>query len=289
MLPFMTPEALLQTINARHGTAFALGGRFAAGEQGAFAIVDPEGKRFVLKWRSAAPVAPFLPAREMTERLYARGYPLPRYTCDGSVDGQSYAIQQMLPGVPMGRLESRYISRLLELNDLQACIAPSSVRGWREMLVLSVLRGFDEYCVIASLRDYSSSTADLLAHVQALVTANADVILPTNDIVHFDFNLSNILVEDGQISGVVDWDAPCAGDRSFDLATLLFYADDGPELRATLAQHVLDRSSREALQLYLAHMIVRQLDWSIRHHERAVVEHWLGVSQLIARELLDFR
>ena len=157
------------------------------------------------------------------------------------------------------------------------------------MLVLSVLRGFDEYCVIASLRDYSTTTAELLARLQALVTANADVALPTNDIVHFDFTAANILVVNGEISGVIDWDAPCAGDRAFDLATLLFYAGDQPELRAMLVRYYVERASWDTLRLYLAHMIVRQLDWSIRYHERAVVEHWLGVSQLIARELLDFR
>jgi len=52
---------------------------------------------------------------------------------------------------------------------------------------------------------------------------------------------------------------------------------------------VLERSSREALRLYLAHLIVRQLDWSIRYHETAMVDHWLDCSRELARELLDFR
>jgi len=289
MLPFMTPAMMLQTINARHGTAFALGGRFAGGEQGAFAIVDPEGKRFALKWQAAARPEPFQPARDVTELLRARGYPLPCYVYDGTIDGTAYLIQEVLPGDPMGTLEARYIPRLLELNELQAGLAPSPSRAWPVLIIRSVLEGFDKFCVIASLRDYSTTTAELLARLQALVTANADVALPTNDIVHFDFTAANILVVNGEISGVIDWDAPCAGDRAFDLATLLFYAGDQPELRAMLVRYYVERASWDTLRLYLAHMIVRQLDWSIRYHERAVVEHWLGVSQLIARELLDFR
>lgn len=285
----MEPETLLALINEQQGTSLALGERFAGGEQGAFSIFDPEGQRSVLKWRTAAPVAPFFPARDVTELLRARGYPLPRYAYEGTVAGREYLIQEVLPGAPMGQLNARYLPRLLELNDLQAGLAPSPSRAWPVMIVRSVLEGFDDYCVIASLRGHSSSTAELLAYVQALVRANADVALPKNDIVHFDFHTANILVDNGQISGVIDWDGSCAGDRAFDLATLLFYAGDQPELRATLTRHVLDRSSREALQLYLAHMIVRQVDWSIRRQERVVVDHWLGVSRTLAAELLGFR
>jgi aminoglycoside phosphotransferase (APT) family kinase protein len=285
----MTPEELLQLINERHGTSFVLGERFAGGEQGAFVIYDPEGNRFALKRQSAARVAPFQHARDVIDLLRARGYPVPRYPYEGTIDGAEYGIQEVLPGVPMGSLEARYIPRLLELNDLQAGLAPLPSRGWRGMLVHSVLEGFAEYCVIATLRDYSAATAEFLARLQEMVRTYADLALPTTDIVHFDFTPSNILVADGQISGVIDWDAPCAGDRAFDLATLLFYATDQPELRTTLMGHYVERSDLAALRLYLAHLIVRQLDWSIRHHDGVIVDHWLRLAGIIADELLDFR
>jgi Ser/Thr protein kinase RdoA (MazF antagonist) len=89
----------------------------------------------------------------------------------------------------------------------------------------------------------------------------ADLALPSSDIVHFDFTPSNILVAGGRISGVIDWDGACAGDRAFDLATLLFYAGDQPELREILAKHYVEYFGLETLRLYLAHLIVRQLDW----------------------------
>jgi hypothetical protein len=56
-----------------------------------------------------------------------------------------------------------------------------------------------------------------------------------------------------------------------------------------LTEHYVDRASPDTLRLYLAHLIVRQLDWSIRHHERAAIDHWLRISRMVARELLDFR
>jgi hypothetical protein len=47
----MKPAELLQHINAIHGTAFTLVERYEQGEQGAFAIVDPNERRYVLKWQ----------------------------------------------------------------------------------------------------------------------------------------------------------------------------------------------------------------------------------------------
>ena len=57
--------------------------------------------------------------------------------------------------------------------------------------------------------------------LQAVVLAHRDEHFETNDVVHFDFNPSNILLENGQVSGVIDWEGACAGDCTFNLATLL--------------------------------------------------------------------
>lgn len=280
----MTLEALVATINEQQGTAFRLGERFARGEQGAFALVDTAGRRLVLKRYPAGWTAPFERARLATEQLAVNGYPVPRYVVTGTTEDAAYAVQERLPGEPMGRLEARFIPRILELNDLQAGVAPFAERHWRSMLVQSVLEGFADYCVIATLRDHSPATAELLATLQVVVRAHAPVALPTDDIVHFDFTPTNILIEDGHISGVIDWDGVCAGDRAFDLATLLFYAK--PKLRATLRSHVLARTSDGAFRLYLSHLIVRQLDWSIRFHTPDVAAFWLRQSRLLADGLL---
>jgi len=47
----MKSDTLLQQINHRDGTRFAVQARFMGGEQGAFAITDPSGEPFVLKGR----------------------------------------------------------------------------------------------------------------------------------------------------------------------------------------------------------------------------------------------
>ncbi len=59
-----------------------------------------------------------------------------------------------------------------------------------------------------------------------------------------------------------------AGDRAFDLATLLFYFYDHDEIRGQRAR-LLDLAGPPAACAYLAHMVLRQVDWSLRHHPAA--------------------
>jgi aminoglycoside phosphotransferase (APT) family kinase protein len=48
-----------------------------------------------------------------------------------------------------------------------------------------------------------------------------DVDLPGGDLVHGDFNTSNVLAQHGEISGVIDVDACGSGTRAVDYAWLL--------------------------------------------------------------------
>jgi aminoglycoside phosphotransferase (APT) family kinase protein len=107
----------------------------------------------------------------------------------------------------------------------------------------------------------------------------------TNDIVHTDFQQANILVDDGQISGVVDWDGSFAGDCTFDIATLLFYSYDVPEMREQLWHYALARASLKLLSVYMAHLILRQVDWSLRYHDQATSERYIIRSQRLLQEM----
>jgi len=71
------------------------------------------------------------------------------------------------------------------------------------------------------------------------------------------------------ITGVIDINPPLlAGDRAFDLATLLFYHYDHDDIRDVLRARLLNMAGPEAARTYLAHMVLRQVDWSLRHHPR---------------------
>jgi aminoglycoside phosphotransferase (APT) family kinase protein len=185
----------------------------------------------------------------------------------------------------MQRLTPTLLPRLLELNELQVGRAVPDSADFHQEVIQTVLHGGDGYCLHDSLRQHSRGTAEMLRALQALVVEHQDQPHCSNDIVHVDFAHANILVEAGQISGVVDWQAAYSGDCSFDIATLLFYAYDDLELRARLWEYALSRASLELMSVYLAHMILRQVDWSLRYHDRAVAERYIHSAQQLLHEI----
>ena len=83
------------------------------------------------------------------------------------------------------------------------------------------------------------------------------------------------------------FDAPIAGaamraargDRHFDLATLRFYlAGQAPQLAGPVDERLADISEHRR-RAYWAHLSLRQVDWSIRHHDAATVRHWVEVAE----------
>ena len=276
---------LLQFINQQHGTAFSPLGRFPSGEQGAFAIAERRGDLshdFVLKWSQGKVATDQLRAALITGRLRAAGYPAPRYHLVGIAPALElvYSVQEMIPGTPLGaRLDEPLLERVLELNAMQCRQAPNPCADWPRPVVDSVLHGGDGFCLLDPMRSYSAETAALLAVLHGLVASSGVETFPADDVVHFDFQGANILVDCGEITGVIDWEGCCAGDATFDLATLYFYTDPDGEAarhqRDRLWDLLMARIPPSLLGAYLAHLVLRQLDWSIRFHERAMIAHWL--------------
>jgi aminoglycoside phosphotransferase (APT) family kinase protein len=137
------------------------------------------------------------------------------------------------------------------------------------------------YCVLESLTTHSAVTAELLEVLQTFVKRRADevAVATAEDIVHFDFSPANVLSARGRVVGVVDWEGVRAGDRLFDLATLLFYTYPIPDMHGRLWKLALARGQPGVLGVYLAHMLVRQIDFSIRHHGTSAVDQWLAYAQ----------
>lgn len=274
---------LLRAINARHGTSFRLLRRYRGGEQGAYALADETGQRFVLKrnvrldWAEAA--------SDATDALRAAGYPAPQYLYMGSVAPGSYVILTALPGTPRDTITLDQLPRLLELNARQRGRASADGADWPQRMVSSVLEGCDGFCVVESLLTYSSETARLLVALQALVGAHGGELPVARDIVHMDFSPTNLLQVRGAISGVIDWEGTCAGDAAFDLATLLFYRYDDLDLRAALWQIFREQCASGAQVVYLMHLILRQVDWSIRHHPPETVARYLRRADDILRDV----
>jgi aminoglycoside phosphotransferase (APT) family kinase protein len=78
------------------------------------------------------------------------------------------------------------------------------------------------------------------------------------------------MLRDGdELVAVVDWEGCRPGDRAFDLVTFCFgmshaVAESGVAERVW--QRAGDTTTPDALSAYVAHMTLRRLDWTIRHH-----------------------
>jgi hypothetical protein len=75
------------------------------------------------------------------------------------------------------------------------------------------------------------------------------------------------------------------GDACFDLVTLLFYCYRDAWMRTLLLHELRERAGGSAIRLYAAHVIVRQVDWSIRNHTPDHVAYYLKTANRMLRDL----
>lgn len=162
-------------------------------------------------------------------RLGERGYPVPRFVWHGPVGEALYAVvQTRLPGEPLRRggetvspPSDALLAELLALVELQedagasaAELAARDFASWQEHVVFDGWGGWwDAAAEVAP---------ELTERFARLVRPLEAVRLPRGDFAHNDLNLSNILVADGHVSGVVDWDELGFGTRAGDLVGLAY-------------------------------------------------------------------
>ena len=216
-------------------------------------------------------------AAGVTERLRELGYPAPRYV---RVE-PDWALQEELPGDPLEPwhpLPEAIAGRLLALQELQTEPFPATWSGsWPRVVASSVLSGARSYLRLATLRDHSDGSRELLARCQDAVRRFGDRVQEADAIVHWDFTPDNVLVRDREVCGVIDWEGARPGDVRFDLVTLAFYAPGTPLLEGALAD--LDAGLRA---VYQAHLCVRQAEWSLRRHDGDTGERMLAYALEVA-------
>jgi len=195
-------------------------------------------------------------------------------------------VQEQLPGVPARSeiFSPSILEQAIELNRMHRLGEPAN-DDWHVELCRSVLIGYENYCRVDSLRAHSAETLRILNAAQQAAAVAWDNPPSTGDVVHWDFNPSNILIEGERITGVIDWEGMRIGDACFDLVTLLFYGCRDVRIRARLLRELRERSSGSVARLYAAHIIVRQVDWSIRNHTPDHVAYYLKSADQILRDL----
>jgi len=236
--------------------------------------VDEAGRAFVLKRGTSA-----ARAAAVTERLRELGYPAPRYV---RIEPE-WALQEELPGEPLEPwqpLPDEAAADLRALLELQAEVFPSAgawAGSWRRVVASSVLSGARSYLRLATLRDHSDRSRELLARCQEAVRRFGERVPELGAIVHWDFTPDNVLTHDGRVTGVIDWEGARPGDPRFDLVTLAFYAPGTPLVEQALMD--VDKGLRA---VYQAHLCVRQAEWSLRRHDAATGERMLAYALEVA-------
>jgi hypothetical protein len=171
------------------------------------------------------------------------------------------------------------------LNDAQAGLGDGASR-LSGLIAATLTTDGDGYCIPAILQA-RPDTRDLLAVVRQTAGSCLTAIPERDDFVHYDFTLANLLSDGTAITGVIDINPPVlAGDRAFDLATLLFYLYDQDEIRDLLRARLLDLAGPQAACAYLAHMVLRQVDWSLRFHPAAAAtRRHLHLARLVTADI----
>ena len=223
---------VVRELNRRHGLDVSLLTRFESGLQsGAWLLADPQGWRAVLKWSPNGSAQRIRDLALIIEGLRTAGYPTPAWIAAGATDaGLVYHVQEFASGRPSWPLTMPKAELLLEVLELHAGLDPDPARD-RSAQVAAAARDESEGGYRHAVRELGPVGGELIVAYDGLLDSYGDVDLPSGDLVHGDFNTCNILLDDGQVSGVIDIEELGSGTRVIDYACLLreAYVADYPD------------------------------------------------------------
>jgi len=250
------------------GVRLIIEGPCPGGEVGAAYVRWPDGRRSVL-------TAGRTRTGPLVDRARAAGVPTARHQLAAHVDGVRVIVQERLPGHPPAGPDASLVAQMIAVTDRLAGLLAGEPDP--RPVPLHLLGDGPGFCLHGPLSAYDARTARLLDWIHAVGAAGSTMV--GDDLVHLDFQPGNVLVTGGRLTGVVDWDGAARGDRHFDLMTLRFYlAGQAPHLAGPVDDRLADISAHRR-RAYWAHLSLRQVDWSIRHHDAATVAHWLDVAE----------
>jgi hypothetical protein len=281
----------LARVEAEHGLRYEIRGRAVHGQsdEGAWFAVDAaDGRPVVLKaYPDQGAVLRFEMLVRSLEVLLERGYPVPVYGPVVVVPGVTLVVQSVLPGITGHRIGPRLVQRVLELNELQVDVpAPVNPLSWGAFVVHSLVEGENGWAMHEPLRSHSSSTRQLLGRIEGIGHQTESHRFHADGVVHLDLHGGNMLLDgDDSLVGVVDWDGACFGDRRFDLVSFAHHLTTTgsaglAEPVWALLEAVVDP---HVLRAYVAHMVLRLVDWQIRHDPHDVPNQLAVGEELLAR------
>jgi thiamine kinase-like enzyme len=277
----ISPEAAASLLAHETGKPFQLIGRLTGGETGAHKFLGGDGRPVVVKWDSRPGSRQLREeAVVLSERLRTvAGWPVPAQSVV-ETEEVIFVIQEFMPGSPPGHFDHRLVDRLLELHSRRLGLAQANDPvHWPTALIETLTVGGEGYCLHSSLRNFDGRTRSLVDRVEAFGSTIDESDLIGRDIVHWDLHGGNLLVADGSLAAVVDTDFAVVGDAGFDLVTLALSSLTLPcdaGVRSRLFSSAFDGLDDLRAQSYLAHLLVRIIDWPIRRRQIDEVEFWLA-------------
>ncbi len=180
---------------------------------------------------------------------------------------------------------SRLLPELFRLNDAQAGLGAGGA-AFGDLITRTLVTGGDGYCLHSTLAA-RPDTRGLLAALRRIGENCGPAVPPGVDFTHFDFQFMNLLSDGRGLTGVVDVNPPpVSGDRAFDLATVAFYVYDAGELRRPILARLSSLATWASVRAYLAHMALRQVEWSVRHYPAApATRHHLHLARLVLGDI----
>jgi hypothetical protein len=228
-------------------------------------------------------------AREKTQwcaahlpALGARGYPVPAILWHGMISAQWHVtVQSRLPGDRVTALDGPLLDLALRLVELQADAGiPAGDRDFTGYVANVLFDDWDDEW--ADAPQAAAAAGPLCARLRRWLEPVWGLRLPAADYVNNDLNLSNLLTDGTQITGVVDWDEFGLGSRALDLIALALDCERGGGHAA--ADRLLARAARVAGDGGLRCLISYRAISGLAHYtrERQSYASSLGVEECAA-------
>ena len=265
---------LLREVNQATGAGLEFLGQAAAGQVGAAFVRWPDGRDGVLT-RGFGSLDDLRRTAEVLEAARRGGLPVPQYQLLADLPDGVGVVQERLPGRPPETVDRTLLESLIKLTERFTGLAPDL-----PVPSMYLLESGPGFCLHESLQRYDDRTRRLLDWIHEVGRDEPSGMIG-DDLVHLDFHTGNVLTDAGGITGIVDWDGIGRGDRLFALVTLRFDAHVRlPDADLTWFDELLETALEPAvLRLYWAHMSLRLVDWSIRHHTSADTADWLDFAE----------
>ncbi len=261
----MSPEIALEYINAAKSTTYVVQSQLSGGEnQGAFLVADPAGQTAVLKfssnpmWRSQVERA-----KAATNHLRPLGYPVPQYTYVDATNQGTFWLEDRMPGAQIADATPEVVTELVGHITKQKGQMISEVQGqdWSWYAAGVVFRG--ESGLVRVLMQFSETTSALAAQIEGMVVGLDGKALGRADLVHGDMGISQVLVDNGKVSAVLDWDQVGYGDMAQDLVSLWYSLVQNQPARDIVMAKLKEVTDVESIKIFAAYKMLAELSWHI--------------------------